>query len=150
MRALAVCCVRAFLQTSSPVSEQESSRQADIPSFEGKVRPVLVAHCYGCHSHEVKKPKGTFRLDRLSVDLAEEASRERWREVLEPVKVGEMPPKSKPRRTEQEIRLLSDWISGRAEAAEASRRGHGRVVLRRLNCFEYENTMRDLLGWRSI
>src|SRR5205814_9546138 len=36
--------------------------------------------------------------------------------------------------------------SGSMEAAGAARRAQGRVVLRRLNRIEYENTVRDLLG----
>src|SRR5436305_7795487 len=31
--------------------------------FETKVRPVLVEHCYGCHSAGAKKLKGGLRLD---------------------------------------------------------------------------------------
>ena len=31
--------------------------------FETKVRPVLVEHCYGCHSAGAKKAKGGLRLD---------------------------------------------------------------------------------------
>jgi cytochrome c553 len=31
--------------------------------FEKKVRPVLVEHCYSCHSAEAKKEKGGLRLD---------------------------------------------------------------------------------------
>jgi cytochrome c553 len=31
--------------------------------FEKKVRPVLVQHCYACHSIEAKKEKGGLRLD---------------------------------------------------------------------------------------
>src|SRR5439155_6373085 len=63
------------------------------------------------------------------------------------VRAGEMPPKAKPRPPEQDVQALTDWIRGRAEAAEAARRAtQGRVVLRRLNRVEYENTVRDLLG----
>src|SRR5262249_15250601 len=41
----------------------------------------------------------------------------------------------------------ADWVHGRIAAAEAARRkAHGRVVMRRLNRVEYENTLRDLLG----
>src|SRR5262249_33764154 len=47
---------------------------------------------------------------------------------------------------EDEVRALADWIGARAEAAEAARRAQGRVVLRRLNRVEYENTVRDLLA----
>jgi hypothetical protein len=66
--------------------------------------------------------------------------------VLERVEAGEMPPKSKRRPPAKEVQLLCDWIRGKAAAAEAARRGQGRVVLRRLNRVEYENTVRDLLG----
>src|SRR5205085_4616415 len=44
-------------------------------------------------------------------------------------------------------RALFDWIGGKVEATAAARRAaEGRVVLRRLNRIEYENTVRDLLG----
>ncbi|MEN3940283.1 DUF1553 domain-containing protein [Prosthecobacter sp. SYSU 5D2] len=35
----------------------------DIAFFEQKVRPVLVEHCYSCHSAEAKKLKGNLYLD---------------------------------------------------------------------------------------
>lgn len=31
--------------------------------FESRIRPVLVEHCYKCHSAEAKKPKGDLRVD---------------------------------------------------------------------------------------
>ena len=34
-----------------------------IAFFEQKVRPVLVQHCYSCHSAEAKKLKGNLFLD---------------------------------------------------------------------------------------
>src|SRR5262249_22090341 len=36
---------------------------ADLAFFESKVRPLLVEHCYECHSDRKKKPKGGLRLD---------------------------------------------------------------------------------------
>src|SRR5262249_33193880 len=68
-------------------------------------------------------------------------TREKWLAALKRVQAGEMPPRGKPRPPEKEIQALSDWIHGKVRAAAA-----GRVVLRRLNRVEYENTMRDLLG----
>ncbi|MBS0266586.1 MAG: PSD1 domain-containing protein [Planctomycetes bacterium] len=43
----------------------QASLQADdgIEFFERKVRPVLVEHCYRCHSAEAKEIKGGLRLD---------------------------------------------------------------------------------------
>src|SRR5207253_4094999 len=73
--------------------------------------------------------------------------RGRWLAVLKRIHAGEMPPKSKPRPSEKEVQALTAWIRSKAEAAEAARRAvQGRVVLRRLNRVEYENTVRDLLG----
>jgi hypothetical protein len=120
--------------------------RADSAALDDKVRPVLVAHCYGCHSQDAKELKGDLRLDRLSADFADDANRERWLAVLKRIKAGEMPPKSKPRPSEKEVRLLSDWVGRQEEAVDASRRAQGRVVMRRLNRVEYENTVRDLLG----
>ncbi len=36
---------------------------AGLEFFESRVRPVLVEHCYGCHSAQVRKPKGGLLLD---------------------------------------------------------------------------------------
>src|SRR4051812_39756352 len=35
----------------------------DVEFFEQKIRPVLVARCYDCHSERVAAPKGGLRLD---------------------------------------------------------------------------------------
>ena len=58
-----------------------------------------------------------------------------------------MPPESQPQPTENEVQALSDWIGWCVAAGEVTQRAaQGRVVLRRLNRVEYENTVRDLLG----
>ena len=43
---------------------------AGLEFFEKRVRPVLVEHCYECHSAEAKKLKGKLRLIPLHVVLA--------------------------------------------------------------------------------
>jgi mono/diheme cytochrome c family protein len=145
MKSLTLPLAAVLALTAHAAAADRPPQGPDDRQYDDQVRPILARHCLGCHGTE--KPKGDFRLDRLSPDFADEATRERWRAVLKRVKAGEMPPKSKPRPAEQEVRLLSDWVGARAEAAEAARRGaRGRVVLRRLNRVEYENTVRDLLG----
>src|SRR5262249_55696296 len=108
-------------------------------------RSFLARHCQVCHSGE--KPKGRFDLKQLVPDFAEKAGRERWRAVLEQVQGGQMPPKEKPRPPAQEIKAVADWISRQVARAEAAQQAtQGRVVMRRLNRVEYENTIHDLLG----
>ena len=115
-------------------SEPDSKQAAD------PARPFFAQHCRTCH--EGKKPKGNFRLDSLSLDFSDKANRERWSAVLERLRDGTMPPKEKPRPPAQEVRAVTDWIRGRIEKHAPQ----GRVVLRRLNRTEYENTVRDLLN----
>ena len=38
--------------------------------FEAKIRPVLVSHCYQCHSDSAKKTRGGLKLDSRSALLA--------------------------------------------------------------------------------
>jgi hypothetical protein len=120
---------------------------AQIPQakkYDERIRPFLARHCFVCHGPE--KTKAKLRLDKLLPDFADDAGRERWQTVLKRIQAGEMPPKSRPRPSRQDVEAVSAWISGQVQAAEAARRAEGRVVLRRLNRVEYENTVRDLLG----
>src|SRR5436190_2018267 len=90
------------------------SRQEADP-FEQQVRPFLAKHCLECHGTE--KPKGDFRIDRLSSDFAGDAVRERWLAVQERIASGAMPPKKQPRPPAKEIESVSAWITGRVTAA---------------------------------
>ncbi len=140
MTSTLLCLAAALVPAAN-----SSAAGGDDRAYAEQVRPFLARHCLACHGPE--KTKGKLRLDRLAPDFADRASRDRWLAVRERVRAGEMPPSSRPRPSAQEARALSAWIDGRAAAADAARRrSQGRVVLRRLNRVEYENTVRDLLG----
>jgi len=51
----AIC---AMVATSARADTDEATA-----FFESRIRPVLVEHCYKCHSGRVKSPKGGLRLD---------------------------------------------------------------------------------------
>jgi mono/diheme cytochrome c family protein len=111
-------------------------------------RPFLERHCVECHGP--KTAKGDLRLDQITPDFADKTSRERWQSVLERLEAGEMPPKKQPRPPESEVQGLTQWITTQVSAGNVARRAtQGRVVMRRLNRNEYENTVRDLLGVNS-
>src|SRR5262249_22316190 len=131
-----------FLFAAAPAFAQDSA--AD--SFPARLRPVLQRHCFACHSNATPKAKGDFRIDRLAPEFPEAAAVEARPSIAQRVRAGEMPPEDKDRLTEAEQRALLDWIDAGVKAAEVRRAAEGRVVLRRLNRVEYENTVRDLLG----
>ena len=53
---LLLACVPSAVLAQTPTAEQ-------LTFFESKVRPVLSARCYSCHSQSTKKLKGGLKLD---------------------------------------------------------------------------------------
>src|SRR5688572_13615857 len=54
----------AFLMLLALASPATAAPGPDgVAFFEAKVRPLLVKHCYSCHSAEAKKVRGNLRLD---------------------------------------------------------------------------------------
>lgn len=114
--------------------------------YRRAIKPILKAHCLKCHAGD--EPKGDLRLDTLSSDLVNDRrAAERWHDVRDVLNLGEMPPADEPQMKAADRKLLVDWINTEIKAVIAAEKSTGgRVVLRRLNRVEYQNTMRDLLG----
>jgi Protein of unknown function (DUF1587)/Planctomycete cytochrome C len=130
-------------------SAQPANATAPAPTtqalFAKHAKPYLETHCYDCHDDSMQK--GGVRLDNLTSDFTGPASASLWAEVFEQISRGTMPPKNKPRPPAATSTAMGRWISQELIAHETSRRtAGGRVVLRRLNRVEYQNTIRDLLG----
>src|SRR5262249_47766708 len=64
----------------------EGAAPADADGFDAHVRPFLANHCLPCHAGE--KPRGKLRLDVLASNLADDAARARWTDVVERVEAG--------------------------------------------------------------
>ena len=102
-------------------------------------------HCIQCHGPD--KSKGELTLHTLDGDLAAGADLDRWEQVLEALESGVMPPEDADQPDASERQPVIDWIDNglRAYVEKASRETPANTA-RRLTNFEYENTMRDLLG----
>ncbi len=63
---IAVALVFPVILLGAVARGDDGKANADrVDFFESKVRPVLVEHCYKCHSAQAKSPKGGLRLDSL-------------------------------------------------------------------------------------
>jgi hypothetical protein len=134
--SLALCAASLF--TTSP------AHAADADRFAKEVRPLLAKFCFECHGE--KTQEGKLRLDGPAPTF-DHAGAEKWRRIVERVELGQMPPEEKPRPSADELRRLQTWVADESRTFELARRAkEGRVVLRRLNRNEYQNTIRDLLG----
>ena len=110
---------------------------AALPAF-------LEKNCVECHDADAKK--GGLDLTALKSDPTDAKSFETWVKIFDRTANGEMPPKKKPRPdATQKSAYLSD-LSALLFRQDASRiASQGRTVERRMNRFEYENAVRDLL-----
>jgi hypothetical protein len=108
-------------------------------------------NCADCHDDVTFK--ADLDLVHKSFELQNAANFEIWVKVHDRVEAGEMPPKKKARPDAAELDAFLKALTDDLTAAEkASIAKTGRAVKRRLNQYEYENTLRDLLNvqWVQI
>ena len=116
----------------------------DGQDFQKGVKPFLDKYCYECHDAE--QEKGHLNLESFKDDARFFRDQRVWREVVNQVVTGEMPPvKKKVRPTPAEIEGLQTSVQKLLAAAIAKAKPDpGDVTIRRLNRLEFNNTIRDL------
>ena len=117
---------------------------AAAQDFQKDVVPFLEKYCYDCHDAELEK--GHLNLEAFKDDSRFFRDQRVWREVVNQVTSGEMPPaKKKTRPTPAEIEGFQTSIQKLLAAAIAKAKPDpGDVTIRRLNRAEYNQTIRDL------
>lgn len=118
-----------------------------LSGFKEAVEPFLEKNCVECHGE--KKKKGKVSLHDIHGDLSTGEGLDRWEDILDMLKSGEMPPEDEPQPTAAEREAIVKWIDAglRNQTAKADDK-KTEPTARRLTNFEYENTMRDLLGFK--
>mgnify|MGYP002832901296 CR=1 FL=1 len=105
----------------------------------------LKQYCIDCHGPE--KQKGDRRFDGLGKSNLEISDVEAWQEILDMLNLGDMPPEDVKQPTVAEraamIESTTKLISTELEKLSDS---GGHSVLRRINSWEYQHTIGDLLG----
>ena len=145
---LALALGTAWVITPKP---QPANASATLPLAAVSPRAFFEENCVACHDARTKK--GGLDLTSLGQDFAQAATFATWVKIHDRVQAGEMPPKGAP---QPEVAQRNGFLKAIAEpmiAADAARiRTEGRSVLRRMNRYEYENTLRALLGapWLQI
>jgi hypothetical protein len=116
-----------------------------------EVRAFLQTHCYACHDGATKK--GNLDLTALQFEPDDAGTFAAWVKVHDRVRDAEMPPKNAPQPEKAERAAFLKSLAQPLIAADAERiRREGRAVWRRMNRYEYENTLRDLLDapWLQV
>jgi hypothetical protein len=117
----------------------------DVLAFSPDTKSFIEKHCAECHDSETKK--AGLDLTALSYLPEDQSNFATWVKVHDRVQAGEMPPKKKAR---PEAATLDLFVKGLASELTSSEKAivarGGRAMQRRLNRYEYENVLRDLLG----
>ena len=108
-------------------------------------RAFISGTCGRCHNPE--KEAGRLDLTKLAYDPDDRGNFALWVKIHDRVEAGEMPPEDA-RQPDPEKRTA--FVASLADTLIASETrqmaGEGRATQRRMNRFEYENALRDLLG----
>ena len=109
-------------------------------------------YCASCHD-DVEK-KGGLDLSSLVFKPDDRANFAQWVKIHDRIAAGEMPPKEKKKRPDaaETSSLLTPLASALTVSEKATIAREGRATQRRLNGYEYENALRDLLSapWLQI
>ena len=123
---------------------------AAAPPFAG-AEDFLKQNCTLCHNSKVAK--AGLNLSSLAYQPTDSDNFATWVKVHDRVSAGEMPPAGLPRPA---AASLAQFVEGLAATLTKFERAvtveRGRAGLRRLNAYEYENAIRDLLNvpWVQI
>lgn len=136
--------VRFFLFAVVVLSCSADRLRAANP-FTDKVVPFLNAYCVRCH--DAIKKSGELNLTRLQTASILEEFRQ-WEHVVTFVKKGEMPPSSAKQPTAAARAELVETLEKVMQTEARKLDGDpGVVPPRRLSNSEYDNTIRDLIGY---
>jgi mono/diheme cytochrome c family protein len=135
----------AYLQPQNVDAETKKTAATVTP------QAFLEANCSPCHNSKTKK--GNLDVTALKMELTDAPTFATWVKIHDRVRDGEMPPKAAPQPEAAAREAFLKSLNATLTTADAARiRREGRAVLRRMNRYEYENTLRDLLGapWLQI
>jgi mono/diheme cytochrome c family protein len=127
---------------AAPYGGSAESAGAGLPP---STRVFMETHCNDCHDADTAR--AGFRTDLLTADFTAGNTADQWKEVMDNINSGKMPPKKKPRPDAKEAFAVASWVAQKLdETTKAAQGAGGRVPMRRMNRVEYANTVRDLFS----
>lgn len=113
--------------------------------YEKKIQPLIEKYCSGCHSgadaesglafNNFADAKSVFRQRRI------------WEKVAVRIDIADMPPADSPQPSPEDRKTLTSWIQSTLNDIDCGKTPNpGSVTLRRINRYEYRNSIRDLFN----
>ena len=110
-----------------------------------KSAKFLQTYCGKCHGNE--EQEGDRRFDTLPSKIGSLVELESYQEIVDQLNLFEMPPEDEPQPSNNERSEMIAQLTEKISTAHSEFRSTGgHSVLRRLNAWEYRQTIGDLLG----
>jgi mono/diheme cytochrome c family protein len=114
--------------------------------FAIRVRPFLTKYCFECHNVDGAEAGVDLSMYKSLIQIREAESQ--WSQIRGLIRMGAMPPPDHDEQpSEAEREAAAEWVNQALTAVDCSvPNPPAPITVRRLNRFEYDNTVRDLLG----
>ncbi len=143
------CMLLAGLFLLSGLLDHVSGQAAPDPELvpaakhQRAIKSFTRNHCYDCHGDG--EDEGDFQIDELNFDFTDPKTAASWRDVIDLVRLGEMPPPDADRPTPEELQQFGDAIDSLSQEAVKKTR-EVLPPLRRLSHSAMDHAVADLLG----
>ncbi len=115
-------------------------------SFAEKFQPFAEKYCNRCHNS--KEARGELDLSRYSESRHVTKDFRRWKNIIDFIRHGEMPPEDEQQPTIEERTLVIETLEAiLLEEAKKHAGDPGAILPRRLSNTEYDRSIRDLTGF---
>ena len=129
---------------NQPIVDQESPGDARLDVNFSDIKPILVARCYGCHGDN-GKVKGDINLKDVQTKEGFLQDIELTQKIADALNFKEMPPENEKQLTDKEHQMMSSLFGSYLETYIKESGSLKSIVMRRMNRYEYNNAVRDLL-----
>jgi mono/diheme cytochrome c family protein len=131
----------AVLTTVWPGSRTPSAAEAfGAPDMQ----QVVNSYCISCHNDTL----ATAGLSLQSVDFTKPANHaDTFEKIVKKLRAQMMPPSDMPRPPFETYEIMTSWLEGELDQAWVASPNPGRITpIHRMNRYEYNNTINELLG----
>ncbi len=148
MRNLLLSAAALCFAPGVGAAEQTAPHDARQQRFADEVLPFVTDYCIDCHSGG-DEAEGGVDLEAYTSLSSAERDRSRWAQIRGLIELGAMPPAEALLPELAERDSVVEAIESLLEKADCGvPASPGRVTIRRLNAFEYDNTVEQLFGIR--
>ncbi|TWT32201.1 hypothetical protein KOR34_39620 [Posidoniimonas corsicana] len=143
-RLFLACLVRSAAGVAALAATVAVAEEDAADRFRTRVLPVLQENCFDCHGWGAEE--GGLALDVDPAAGAFLTDTETWWKVLKNVRAGVMPPEGYTALPDEAKQSLATWVKSDVFGIDPHNVDPGPSAVRRLNRYEYGNTIRDLMG----